>query len=93
MPDENIWNPLSRYIRMVGCSVMRSIDYLHDNSPMVAVVRRCFFDFSTDVTRTTSDRLMGARLLNYKDNRAANSMSAEKLADHPTRITAHPGYR
>src|ERR1700676_1333345 len=35
--------------------------------------------FSTDVTRPTSDRLMSARLLNYKDNRAANSVSALKL--------------
>src|ERR1700730_2485943 len=35
--------------------------------------------FSADVTRPTSDRLMGARLLNYKDNRAANSVSALKL--------------
>ena len=26
---------------------------------------------------------MGARLLNYKDNRAANSMSAEKLQPKP----------
>jgi len=33
------------FICMVGCSVMRSIDYLDDNSSMVAVVRRCFFDF------------------------------------------------
>jgi hypothetical protein len=33
---------------------MRSIDYLHDNSPMVAVVRRCFFDFQI-LSRLHSD--------------------------------------
>jgi hypothetical protein len=57
MPDQNIWkSAVTVFIRMVGCIVMRSIDYLHDNSPMVAVVRGCFFDFQILNRRHSDDK-------------------------------------
>jgi hypothetical protein len=54
---KNIWNPLPPYfIRMVRVQRHESIDYLHDNSLMVAVVRRWFFDFQILNQRHSDDK-------------------------------------
>ena len=59
MPDQTFGIRCRGIYCMVAYSVMRSIDYLHDNSPMVAVVRRCFFDFQILNRRNSGDKRIG----------------------------------